>query len=437
MLGLGAVSGQQVDFRLFTNKDGQEVEAKVLAVSQDRRTLRGELRSGQAFEMAINLLSLDDQQFLKRWIEESSGAPATKFLLEVTFTKKEETTERKRGNYYRFTVKNVTYAVAVRNKTGEPLEGGLVEYALIHEDGLNIARSDDGTPVNYIEKRNPKREIIQGSETLPDNLGFNFSHDFVTKAVSTDMVEMDGNKRFSSDDVLGVLARISDRNGEVIGIYRSSESKIRDITWESVAGDAPPPTAVAATDPESSAEGISPMTTQEKSSAGVEVRSLDALPEVLQKGDTLPGDQVPDVVGKRIVATAVIDIDTDRPDGVIVAHGGAEQGYAVFVFQSQLQLWVKKLMPNGRSVARKVKIPFADLPSGEFTVEARLGAKNLELWIDGQVVGEVGSLGLFGKQPREGLSVGYDSEQTAVGPAAANVPFRGEIRELRIEIGGE
>ncbi len=434
LAGLGEVSGQQEDFRAFTNKDGQVVEAKVAAVSKDRKTLKGELRNGREFEMAINLLSLDDQQFLKHWIKENPNASATKFLLDVTFAKKEETTERKRDDYYRFTVKSVTYQIAVRNKTRESLLGGLVEYAMIHEDGLDIIRSDAGIPITYDDELNPEPKIIAGSDKLPDDLAFNFSHEFVTAAVSTDTVEVDGSGRYGGDDVLGVLARVSDRTGRVIGVYRSSESKVREITWESVAGNAPPP-AAAATNPVTTSLESSPVASQGRSSEGVEVRRLDALPEILQKGDTLPADKVPDVVGKRIVTTAVIDIDADGPDGVIVAHGGAERGYVLFVFESQLQFWVKKLMPDDRRISRKVKIPLADLPAGEFTVEARLGAEKLELWIDGQLAGDFDSLGFLDEQPNEGLSVGYDSEGGSVAPSSANVPFRGQIGEVRVAIG--
>jgi len=430
--GFGGASGQQPDFRAFTNKDGQTIEAKVLSVSIDRKTVKGELRNGRESEMAINLLSLDDQQFLQRWLKANPNASATEFLLDVSFSKKEETTERRRDDYYRFTVRSVTYEISVRNKTRESLSGGLVEYAMIHEDGLDIIRSDAGIPITYDDELNPKREIIVGSEKLPDKLAFNFSHEFVTRAVSTDMVEVDGSGRYDGDNVLGVLARVSDRTGRVIGVYRSSESKIRDLTWESVAGDKPPPAAVKA----QSSRAVSPARAQRKPGAGVEVRKLDALPEVLHNGDALPADKVPDLVGKPLIATATVTIDESRPAGVILAHGGAARGYFLFVFESQLQFWVRKVMSDGRRITRKVKVPLLDLPDGEFTVQARLGAEKLELRIDGQIAGEVDSVGFLAVQPHEGLSVGYDYEGGFAGPGLANVPFRGEIRSVRLEIGG-
>ena len=435
LAGAGAASGQQADFRSFTNKDGQAVEAKVVSVSKDRRTLKGELRNGVEFEMAINLLSLDDQQYLQQWIKDNPNASATQFLLDVTFTKKEETTERKRDDYYRFTVKSVTYHIAVRNKTREALQGGLVEYAVIHEDGLDIARSDAGIPVTYVEELNPEREIISGNEKLPDSLAFNFVHEFVTKPVSTDTVEVDFGGNHDGDEVLGVLARISDRSGRVIGIYRSSETKMRDITWESAMGNKPPPTA-AANDASAGRSVSSSGSSRASSSDGVDVRKLDSLPEILQAGDTLPADKAPDVVGKPVVATAVIDLDEAATDGVILAHGGAERGYLLFVFESHLQFWVKKIDTEGRRITRKVKLPLDGLPEGAFTVEAKFSAEKLELWIDGQIAGDFNSPGFLEKQPREGLSVGYDSERGSVGPAPANVPFRGEIREVRLEVGG-
>jgi len=426
----GAASGQDREFRSFTNKDGQVVEAKVISVSSDRTRLRGELRNGREFEMAINLLSLDDQQFLQRWLKENPAVSTTTFQLDVTFEKKEETIERKRDDYYRFTVRSVTYEVAVRNKTREPLPGGWVEYAMIHKDGLDIARSDAGIPITYIEELNPERKIISGRSKLPDSLAFNFSHEFTTEAISTDMVEVDGNGRFDSDEVLGVLARVSDGRGQVIGIFRSNESGMRDITWESAAGDKPPPAATA-----TRVKSAKPLGAQTKSSEGVEVRRLDSWPETFQVGDTLVADKIPEVVRNPVVISAIINIDTDVPDGVIVAHGGAERGYGLFVFESQLQFWVKKKLSGNRRLTRKVTLPLADLPDEEFSVEARLGADTHELWIDGKLAGKLNSFGFLESQPGEGLSIGYDSERGSVGPASANVPFRGQIREVRIEIG--
>ncbi len=68
-----AADPEPSDFREFTDKRGQQIEARVLSLSEDRQTLAMERRDGKTFELTVTLLSLDDQQFLRQWL--GPGAP--------------------------------------------------------------------------------------------------------------------------------------------------------------------------------------------------------------------------------------------------------------------------------------------------------------------------------------------------------------------------
>ena len=59
-------------FRVFSEKQGKSVEARILAVSEDRRTIRLQGRDETTFETAILGLSLDDQQFVRQWLNPGS-----------------------------------------------------------------------------------------------------------------------------------------------------------------------------------------------------------------------------------------------------------------------------------------------------------------------------------------------------------------------------
>jgi len=56
------------EFRAFTDKRGQQIEARIISISDDRRHLNLVRQDGRSFELAITLLSLDDQQFLNDWL---------------------------------------------------------------------------------------------------------------------------------------------------------------------------------------------------------------------------------------------------------------------------------------------------------------------------------------------------------------------------------
>ena len=64
------------EYRQFTDKRGQQVEARIVSISDGLRLLHLESRNGQDFELPITGLSLDDQQFLRQWLNPSSS-PAT------------------------------------------------------------------------------------------------------------------------------------------------------------------------------------------------------------------------------------------------------------------------------------------------------------------------------------------------------------------------
>lgn len=56
------------EFRFFTDKRDQQIEARILSISEDERSMTLERKDGNVFEMAITVLSLDDQQFLREWL---------------------------------------------------------------------------------------------------------------------------------------------------------------------------------------------------------------------------------------------------------------------------------------------------------------------------------------------------------------------------------
>jgi len=62
-------------YHTFTNKEGQDIEAKVETVSLVTGKVVITRRDGQRFELAGNLFSLDDQAFLKRWYAKKYGPP--------------------------------------------------------------------------------------------------------------------------------------------------------------------------------------------------------------------------------------------------------------------------------------------------------------------------------------------------------------------------
>ncbi|MEM1442650.1 MAG: hypothetical protein AAGF67_09925 [Verrucomicrobiota bacterium] len=56
------------EYRVFTDKRDLQIEARILSISEDQKTMKLQRQDGNVFETAITILSLDDQQFIKQWL---------------------------------------------------------------------------------------------------------------------------------------------------------------------------------------------------------------------------------------------------------------------------------------------------------------------------------------------------------------------------------
>ena len=430
--------GQGGDFYQFANKDGQAIEAKIVGVTADWKAMTIQLRDGRSFEMQVNVLTLDDQQSVKEWIAANPNATAVKFELDVSFVQKEETTERARDDYYRYTVKDVTYTISVRNKSRSDLVGAKVEYAIIVEDGVRIYRDEiTGNPDYYGSDDNPEEKLVTGSSEVTDTLAFNHVHEFVTKPAKEETVKGDGGGTYyGADKIIGVLARVLDRDGAVIGEYKSGETGVRSRTWEKTVGGGSVASSTSSNgNSKKNTPRPTPSSTADPSMVGdIEVRKLDEMPATLKKGDSVAGRGSPAIGGKSIYITAKIDIDESNPNGVILAHGGGAKGYTIYIYEGKLHFWVKKSVYTDSSVVRSVEISLAGLPSTPFELGAEFTPQRLALKVNDQLRKTADSFDHFENRPNEGLTVGFDGGASVVGPGAANEPFPGEIEEVRIRL---
>ncbi len=123
--------------------------------------------------------------------------------------------------------------------------------------------------------------------------------------------------------------------------------------------------------------------------------------------------------------TIQCDVETDAKDGVILAHGGRELGYALHLADGHPVFTVHA---DGKPVA--ITAPAA--VSGKFSLRATLTADAaMTLSMNGAKVAEGKAPGLIPREPKDGLSIGRD-DLTAVGDYAAPNPLKGSVKNVRI-----
>jgi hypothetical protein len=145
--------------------------------------------------------------------------------------------------------------------------------------------------------------------------------------------------------------------------------------------------------------------------------------DTLKLGDTLSGDDAPDIAEKPLTITC--EVQARSSNGVIVAQGGMTFGYSVYLRDGKLQFTV-------REGGTPVSITASETPSSAFKLEARLARDGaMTLAIGGRTVAQGKAAGLISRQPMEDFCVGHDNRM-AVGDYVAPARLTGAIKNLKI-----
>lgn len=145
----------------------------------------------------------------------------------------------------------------------------------------------------------------------------------------------------------------------------------------------------------------------------------------LKTGDRLARNEAPAIAGKGFTITA--RIDAKQPQGVIVAQGGAGQGYTLFVDKGQAT-FAMRIGGDLASVTAKTPL------TGKHTIVANLDAAGMmSIAVDGQPPATRESSGPIKTLPTDGLDIGAD-RTGLVGPYGAENAFSGTIESVTIEL---
>jgi len=354
---------------------------------------------GTTFSVAINLLTLDDQQFVKDWIllqPENSD-----FELDVKIAK--EFGGLKRERYSSSTdleTRDLIYNITVTNKSRETMETPIVEYAVVYDDRVRIYQSDgDWT---YTTPSLSESRGISGKVSLAD-LVYNRDQQLKTEPVKIEKVMGDGNVTYGEDDPLGVLVKVSNASGFMVGLYRSGESGVSRFTWE---------------DALEAAGDVSAKRDDED--------SMKETTQSLSKNVGVPG---PLPVKGRTIALAATVAPSENRDGAIIVLGGKANGLALYVEEGKIHLL--------QVVGNETKSVTAPLPIGKFLVKASLTDRLLSLKVGDKNSITGPSHGLFGADMNAGINIGEDIGDPArkVGTYEGSFPFAGTIEDASIRFG--
>jgi arylsulfatase len=151
-------------------------------------------------------------------------------------------------------------------------------------------------------------------------------------------------------------------------------------------------------------------------------RRVDVIWEPPAEQD-LPADQSPSIANRALRIEA--KVRGQNPDGVVVAQGGNQVGYALHFISGRPAFDV-------RIDGVVTRIESQRAVAGEIVLVATLTATEMTLTVDGNQPLTIPSAGLIPREPIDRLSVGGD-DQTAAGDYDAPNSFSGTVLSHRVE----
>ncbi len=131
----------------------------------------------------------------------------------------------------------------------------------------------------------------------------------------------------------------------------------------------------------------------------------------------------PQLVGKALTITCTVT--PKSPGGVILAQGGDQRGYALYLDEGKPTFIVRQ-----QGTLYTAAAPTA--PTGTFSLEAHLEKDGaMTLAVNGTIVANAKAPGVFTVQPKDELSIGEDT-QSAVGDYKLPFPLEGKVENVKV-----
>ncbi|MCB1088431.1 MAG: hypothetical protein KDM63_15390 [Verrucomicrobiae bacterium] len=176
---------------------------------------------GQTFKVQPNVFSLDDQAFIKTWMEKNP--PKIDYRLEVKVTPEKIAGQRRDFGYKKVKNEEWAYKVEVRNLSRDEAANLTVEYRVFAKNEAEGAYSSS-----------EMGGFHKGQAAVKGPVRYNETATFTTKSVNIDFVDYDGAGYRYKDGLQGVMIRFKDAQGKVVLDYVSPTTSLQGKTWDTV-----------------------------------------------------------------------------------------------------------------------------------------------------------------------------------------------------------
>lgn len=234
------------DWRVFRDKEGHEVEARILALSPDCRTVRISRRDGVQIDLVVTRLSLDDQQHLREWFFARPPADPATLRFRIVMERHERSKSREKiANAVQealWETSELSYGVSITNLSTGPVPNLKLEYCLLLENLIDIRspaeksgdeEADEAGPLWRANRAGAVR-YLRGTVDLP-LLTFNRPHALETDALIRDLIRTARLTREDSEDrPVGLMVRLVDGEGRLVASHQDLTREHSALDWDTL-----------------------------------------------------------------------------------------------------------------------------------------------------------------------------------------------------------
>ncbi len=219
--------GFPVSAREFTDSKGRKIEAELVAHSGSNIVIN---RSGKEFSVPVAMFSIDDQQFIKNWIEENPNAVRFKFGYYSDLKRQGISSHGKAPGGMiddRLKVVPYTYEMILYNKDVAPISDIEVRYEIYVADYVDTNRNAF-TKLAVGAEKVGKIQVIAGSFQVTDPIQPKGRVEFHRTFDTESYIDRDGGRTdaFANDKVIGVRIRVY-KGEKMLSEYEEDE----DSNW--------------------------------------------------------------------------------------------------------------------------------------------------------------------------------------------------------------
>jgi hypothetical protein len=208
--------------RSFEDKFGRVIEAELVSHTGADGPKVSILKGGKEMAVDVSLFATKDQKFIRDWMKKTPAKIDYAFRVEAS--KKVADTARVKGYYEKNKSADTGFEITVTNLTRQPVKGIKIEYKAF------MKNYGDPSGSSFYTTR-PEVLNVTDAVKVEQKMPYNRSAVINTKTLRIDSSRGSFGSSDFNDELLGVIVRVFDPQGNMVTEWRTPNRSFEKIPW--------------------------------------------------------------------------------------------------------------------------------------------------------------------------------------------------------------